>query len=570
MTSCNLTTTTIISATAMSITVAHLLHNSIAHAVDDMFVDFEFQPRSDVDHDTSGAKDSSSTCLSSRPTKIPRLEEQSFAAASTSDVKGKSKEGTPNLNTERISSTSVSILHLHPQLPPEILDTILDFLENQDMRPVLSTNSFLGSIAQRRVYASVSLDSPVRTVAFLQTVVKNPRLAALVRSLELDVSKQGVVKNGKNRSGSKGGWNLRAAVGEAAAAVSGVGAALVGGGPLPNPNGNVNTLPPVTNGLALAATAGPANPPGQAATSSQLRRDLFGVAHLTANFYRLLQRALHLMPALTELSLELPKSHSPVWLLEGCPFRLKKFATSMHCHRPLARFLSGEIVEGVEELTLRGFHNESVFLLPFVGSAPPSNALVTNEDEEENEKTFRLPRHALPRLRMFSAIHAGPPIVRTIMRGRPVEIVSVPLFPQGGVATLDALAMGSAMLKRLNVISFDPGAPNFLFEHLTQRFGALEALHVVMLMADYSKEFLEDCATLLGRFVNLKYITFMAASADETLNTLDEDDVAKRWHKACPTLQTIILPRGRVWFQGEPEPAMRTGQEIVRLGSPLR
>ena len=29
----------------------------------------------------------------------------------------------------------------------------------------------------------------------------------------------------------------------------------------------------------------------------------------------------------------------------------------------------------------------------------------------------------------------------------------------------------------------------------------------------------------------------------------DEQAIAKLWHGFCPTLTTIILPRGRVWFE---------------------
>ena len=31
----------------------------------------------------------------------------------------------------------------------------------------------------------------------------------------------------------------------------------------------------------------------------------------------------------------------------------------------------------------------------------------------------------------------------------------------------------------------------------------------------------------------------------------DEAEVAAQWHQACPTLKTIILPEGRVWFQSQ-------------------
>lgn len=40
----------------------------------------------------------------------------------------------------------------------------------------------------------------------------------------------------------------------------------------------------------------------------------------------------------------------------------------------------------------------------------------------------------------------------------------------------------------------------------------------------------------------------MAASPNETSN-IDESEIAKQWHRSCPTLKTIILPKGRVWFQ---------------------
>jgi hypothetical protein len=29
----------------------------------------------------------------------------------------------------------------------------------------------------------------------------------------------------------------------------------------------------------------------------------------------------------------------------------------------------------------------------------------------------------------------------------------------------------------------------------------------------------------------------------------DEQAIAQLWHNCCPTLKTIILPKGKVWFQ---------------------
>ena len=46
-----------------------------------------------------------------------------------------------------------------------------------------------------------------------------------------------------------------------------------------------------------------------------------------------------------------------------------------------------------------------------------------------------------------------------------------------------------------------------------------------------------------------KYITFMAAT-DEASSFEEEQDIAMLWHHWCPTLKTIILPKGKVWFGG--------------------
>jgi hypothetical protein len=40
----------------------------------------------------------------------------------------------------------------------------------------------------------------------------------------------------------------------------------------------------------------------------------------------------------------------------------------------------------------------------------------------------------------------------------------------------------------------------------------------------------------------------MAASPSEASN-IDESAIARQWHSSCPTLKTIILPKGKVWFQ---------------------
>jgi hypothetical protein len=44
-------------------------------------------------------------------------------------------------------------------------------------------------------------------------------------------------------------------------------------------------------------------------------------------------------------------------------------------------------------------------------------------------------------------------------------------------------------------------------------------------------------------------MTLMAATSDDGSHFEGgEHRIATKWHRACPTLRTIILPHGKVWF----------------------
>lgn len=341
---------------------------------------------------------------------------------------------------------------LRPVLPPEILDNIFRLLKQRQLHPVLFANTFLYKIARRRFYHTIIIETPKDCVIFFRKVLSNPMLPPLVRSLELGIAHTTNTRSTRNGSATSN---------QAA--------------PLP--------LPPGDPGFAL---------PGPSPDAPQLTR----------NFYVLLRRGLREMHSLVSLTLELPKSHSPFWIFRGCTFKLRQFTTSMHCQRPLATFLESQAT--IEELTLRGFQRESLYFLPFLGAA--AAALVTlgvghtqgqsptgstspypSNQKSNSDSAFTLSPTALPRLKSFNAIHAGPSVIHTVMEGRSVEVASIPLFPERSIPTLDALGSGKASLKRLSVISFDPEAPEFLFEELSTRFRDLEALHMVMLMADYTR-----------------------------------------------------------------------------------
>src|SRR6266576_4888071 len=193
----------------------------------------------------------------------------------------------------------------------------------------------------------------------------------------------------------------------------------------------------------------------------------------TQNLYRLLHTVLKSLTSLNFLNLDFPTHQSPTWILDGCTFSLRHFTTSLHCKAPLARFLESQ--PGIVELTLRGFQNAKSSLNQF-------NILSPEMDIELLSTDFELKHDSLPSLTLVNAVHAGPPIIRTVAHGRGVRTASVPLFPRCATGTLDALTLTSGSIRRLSLISFDPEAPSFLFAQLAERFPRLEALHVVLLL----------------------------------------------------------------------------------------
>ncbi|KAI9463871.1 hypothetical protein HD554DRAFT_1297695 [Boletus coccyginus] len=240
---------------------------------------------------------------------------------------------------------------------------------------------------------------------------------------------------------------------------------------------------------------------------------------LTANLLRLLHRALQRLHHLSHLALEfsLSDNTAPIaWILQNAPFSLRAFTTSMRCDPTLAAFFATQ--PDLVEVCIRGF--------------TPVHA-------------FSLPPTALPHLAHFRTVLSPPCITADFVRGRPIESVSMSLYPGDAPASLDVLLLATRPLRRLNLMSFDVGAPAALVREIARRMPGLEALHAVVLDRGFSThERLIDTARELSRFTALRCITFVAPG---TLGDEDEAEIATVWGKACPTLETIILPKGTVW-----------------------
>ena len=54
---------------------------------------------------------------------------------------------------------------------------------------------------------------------------------------------------------------------------------------------------------------------------------------------------------------------------------------------------------------------------------------------------------------------------------------------------------------------------------------------------------------LLATFSGLRFVRFIVSCAS-CYELDDEATVAEQWASACPTLTTIIIPKGRVWSVG--------------------
>ncbi|KAH7918720.1 hypothetical protein BV22DRAFT_1024101 [Leucogyrophana mollusca] len=244
-------------------------------------------------------------------------------------------------------------------------------------------------------------------------------------------------------------------------------------------------------------------------------------SHVTGNLLRLLNHALKRLKLLHSLALEFSSLYNNAdisWIFGGCSVQLKCFTTSFKCDKDLASFLSTQT--RMRELSLR-----------------------SSEFTDE----FHLPPTAMPNLSAFRTVLPCPAVTATVVRGRPVENVSISLSPGDTSASLDALLQSSKELKRLTVMSFETGEPKMLIPEVAKRLSGLEALHIMILMAPPTQGTLTDCGSALSSFTNLQYLTFMAPGVPDSAE--DERAVAAAWHRACPTLKTIILPKGVVWFR---------------------
>ena len=259
---------------------------------------------------------------------------------------------------------------------------------------------------------------------------------------------------------------------------------------------------------------------------------------LTAAAIRLLNRALRRLTNLTSLVVD--NCYLTTQIFNGCTFSLEKLTTTIAIDASLSDFLITQ--PNIQELCLRNFR--------------------------KCETKFALPPSALPRLSHFRALHASSTFLAHTVKGRPVENVSLAMLTEQANDCLSALTLSALPVKRMSIMFFDSPVPRELMPEITKRLPELEALQIVVLTAQFNmvryvsiayswslmcvvQSILKDMAPLLSDFKHLRVITFVAMGTHPL--TSDEQSIASLWHESCPTLKTIILPNGIVWFQKDGE-----------------
>jgi hypothetical protein len=246
---------------------------------------------------------------------------------------------------------------------------------------------------------------------------------------------------------------------------------------------------------------------------------------LISNLLRLLHKVLQSLTLLTALSIEFSADDNqrPVlWIFDQCNFSLKYLSISTSCCEALARFL--DLQPHLTELCLRGFQSSYPFLLP---------------------------TSSIPLLRDFRVVLAGPSVITEVVRGRPVEGVSLSLFEEDGFLSLDALNLSANPIKKLSILYFGQKPLNDLLPAISIRMPQLEGLHIISSMASCNRDLLVQSSSLLSEFKLLKFLTLIAPG--DAFSIDEEQTVATLWHESCPTLKTIIMPKGLVWFDREGE-----------------
>lgn len=244
--------------------------------------------------------------------------------------------------------------------------------------------------------------------------------------------------------------------------------------------------------------------------------DLSRSSDVLSDYLSLLSRALHSMPALTDLTLLLAGPHTEYFL--GCPFKLRSLSTTLTWDDVFIRWMEEQ---------------------PELSNVMFGGAFVNNTI---------LPPSALPKI---SQISATPLILSSVVPGRPVKgveicllqpeymkddimwiitrILSFSTVPISSIRIIARIESMAETLRALNTIPENvPKLDSF----------ALHAGH-----DPFTHEFLQNLDPFMSGFEYLRSITFLSRSVEGALSDhVALGKLATEWHKSCPTLECISFP----------------------------
>jgi hypothetical protein len=103
---------------------------------------------------------------------------------------------------------------------------------------------------------------------------------------------------------------------------------------------------------------------------------------------------------------------------------------------------------------------------------------------KDDEGPFVLQPTSLPRLVSFQAIHGGSVIAASVVPGRPVSHVGLPVFESTIADTLFAVSGTTARLRRLNLLNYHSKGLGYILPLIAAQFPDLTALHLVFVFTE--------------------------------------------------------------------------------------
>ncbi|KAI9509173.1 hypothetical protein F5148DRAFT_1189683 [Russula earlei] len=249
---------------------------------------------------------------------------------------------------------------------------------------------------------------------------------------------------------------------------------------------------------------------GDASFADASRRGL-----LPPSFYKLLQRALHNMHRLTELTFLFngPTSH----VLLGAPFKLTKLTASCDFDATFTGWLTEQ---------------SSLHAAIFCGNFTTG---------------VTLPADALPSLRRVAA---SPLALTCVVPGRPIQEVELCLVHPWSLnrdvlqTTMRIISFSKGPLDSLKIISHLAEPPETVLsalEAIPAGLNSITKLGLHAVSGSITDDILSGLPPILAQFSGLKSLMLFSKNRSDALHAAGARSLVPAWHTACASLESVTL-----------------------------